>query len=51
MSQGWLLSQIFFNNFVERITGEALDAHDGSVIIGTGLLPTSVLKITLVLNA
>ena len=32
---------------MERIIGETLEAHDGSVLIGTGFLLLSVLKIIL----
>ena len=33
--QGCLLSPIFFNIFLERIMSDALEEHDGKVIIGS----------------
>ena len=49
--QGYLLSPTLFNIFLERITCEALDDHDGSVSIGGRLITNLRFADGIVVNA
>ena len=48
---GCLLSPILFNTFLERITYEALDDHEGSVNIGGRLITNFCFADDIVVNA
>ena len=49
--QGCLLSPTLFNIFLERITCEALDDHEGSVSIGRRLITNFRFAVDIVVNA
>ena len=49
--QGWLLSSILFNIFLERIMWEELDDHEGSVSIGGRLITNFRFADDIVVNA